>query len=84
MSIVIEKSPFEFPYCNLYEVRIVDRFPGNCPFKAERPLEAIFAQRQQAFADQSVDGHRIVDTCNECVGRLLNHPRVKELREHGR
>lgn len=77
--------------CQLHGCRIVYRFPEGCACGAGNPLKRISEMQQRGWtqlADASTNDHRgglalldIVDTCMGCVGRLLQNPHVRHLRD---
>lgn len=73
------------PSCNLHGCRLFEDFPDGCPLAAANPLTALHDLQKRGYrlASQSepagMEFHRY-KTCNSCVGRLLSHPIVRQLR----
>ncbi len=79
-----------FPHCQLYDVKLVDRFPLTCPLQAPNPIRRIGELRDEAWASRHAGGALRAaslaqldrtDVCNECIPRLLTHPSVRVLRD---
>ena len=80
-----------FPHCRLHGVRIVDRLPLRCPFRAplaNRAVEAIKDAAWQELASNRIDldltGGLIfldrAEACERCIFENIAHPAIKRLR----